>query len=570
MMSSLQAEVSVSIDRDPVRVNETFEFTLNMETAPVTRPPLTGLPKEFEIVRSSNFYQRSSINGQTEVLAGWRFILRATTEGIFTIPEFSVDNQKTQVLQITVLPAVNSTTIGGQQDAIRLTAEVDRDEVYVQQQVLLTVRLHRAVQAQYASLSEPIMEGAILERLGEDKQFETEIEGVRYIVLERHYVIFPQQVGQQTIGSVTFTAEVSDGSKRYSSLGRLRSRTKSISLSTEPIDISVKGRPAGNQNWWLPANNIELTEQWLPQPIEYQVGVPITWSYTIKANGLSATQLPELLPEESEGFKFYPDKPSSESKTGENGIIGMRTQKIAVVPTHEGEMTLPELKLDWWNTNTNKLESITLPARTVTILPSLTEVFVPNKATDLAPTKEIKISSASDSGEDSSTKPSDSMIHNKVFPWKMIAIFSLSLWIITALLLVIKNNAQASVSNKAKGPRKPGSTSLKEVKLADIKNACQQNDPIKTKDMILAWCKTNHTGEPILSLADLAKHMAPSLISEQLSNLEKVLYSNTSHEQDIPWNGESLKQTIHLLNDLNSMMVDDKNKTDTLPPLHPK
>ena len=51
------AEVRATIDRNPVRVNETFELTLHMNSAPVTRPPLKGLPAELEIVRSTNFYR---------------------------------------------------------------------------------------------------------------------------------------------------------------------------------------------------------------------------------------------------------------------------------------------------------------------------------------------------------------------------------------------------------------------------------------------------------------------------------------------------------------------------------
>jgi len=161
--SIVAAEVSSSIDRNPVRVNETFELTLHMETAPVSKPPLEGLPKELEIIRSSNFYQRSTVNGQTEVQAGWRFTLKAIKEGIFTIPAFEVDGKQTAPLQVKVLAPVSSTRIGGQENAIQLKASVDLQDVYIQQQILYTIRLYRAVQAQYASLTEPDMPGALLE-----------------------------------------------------------------------------------------------------------------------------------------------------------------------------------------------------------------------------------------------------------------------------------------------------------------------------------------------------------------------------------------------------------------------
>ncbi|RKZ99653.1 MAG: hypothetical protein DRQ47_10680, partial [Gammaproteobacteria bacterium] len=161
LMQSLviNGEVASTIDRNPVRVNETFELTLHMDTAPISRPPLEGLPPEFEIVRSSSFYQRNSINGKTTVQAGWHFTIKAIEEGVYTIPGFEVDGDLTDSILLKVLPPVSKTDVAGQQDAIRLTAEVNYKSVYVQQQLVYTIRLHRAVQAQYASLTEPSMEG---------------------------------------------------------------------------------------------------------------------------------------------------------------------------------------------------------------------------------------------------------------------------------------------------------------------------------------------------------------------------------------------------------------------------
>ena len=119
LTSIIQAGISSSVDRNPVRVNETFELTLHMETAPVDRPLLKGLPDEFEIIRNTNFYQRSTMNGKTDIQAGWRFIIKAKREGIYTIPEFDIDGEKTQALQLKVLPPVSSTKVGEQKDAIK-------------------------------------------------------------------------------------------------------------------------------------------------------------------------------------------------------------------------------------------------------------------------------------------------------------------------------------------------------------------------------------------------------------------------------------------------------------------
>ncbi|PCJ45995.1 MAG: hypothetical protein COA74_14660 [Gammaproteobacteria bacterium] len=570
--TGIQAEVKATLDRNPVRVNETFELTLHMASTPVTRPPLKGLPKELEIVRSSNFFQSSTINGKTNVQAGWRFILKANLEGIFTIPSFEIDGQSTQAQQIKVLPAISSTSIGGQQDAIKLTAKVDHHEVYLQQQIIYTVSLYRAVQAQYASLTDPFLEGAILERLGEDRLFETDINGVRYIVLERRYVIFPQSKGDQVITPVVYTAEVSDGSRSYSSLGRLRSRTKAVSLSTQAIEIKVNGRPRGILNWWLPATDIKLTEDWAPKPIEYRVGEPVTWSYTIKAEGLTATQLPELLPENVDGLKFYPDTATSTNQVSENGITGLRNQKIAVVPTKAGFITIPELKLSWWNVKKKNAEQLLIPARTVTILPALAETIrsiAQQAPTNIAEISEQKSTTSlpedkSISGIDNQNITVSSTDDLDAKLWKMLAIISLLLWLISALVLTLRNK-----NSVLKIARKPNITPSEITTFNDIKKACKKNSASEVKDALLQYCSSKNKLQTIHSLSALARLLlnfsdGESKLAVELSNLEKCLYSQSNTK----WSGKLLLLSLNELRVVNQASSKSDNTNDDLPLLH--
>ena len=560
--SLLSAEVSTTIDRNPVRVNETFELTLHMESAPITRPPLEGLPEEFEIIRSTNFYNRSTVNGKTETQAGWQYVLRATVEGIFTIPGFKVDGATTNPFQISVMPAVSSTSINGQQDAIKLTATVDHEEVYVQQQILYTVRLYRAVQAQYASLTDPMMEGAILERLGEDKQFESEIEGVRYIVLERQYVLFPQSDGLQSISPVTFTAEVSNGTKRYSTFGQLRSRTKAISLSTDTIDINVKGRPMGELDWWLPANDVTLTEQWSPEPLEYRVGEPVTWSYTIKASGLTSTQLPELLPTLTDGLKFYPDTATSDNQVDQFGISGLRTQKIAVLPTKAGTITLPELKLTWWDVKANKTQTISLPSRNINILASLDDDTGVESINDASVTAQQ--SDESIENDDTSLSTESIKSAEAVQPWKMIAIISLLLWVISALVLTLRNKQSSkSISYKSRDKQSIKANKT-EASLKDIKLACKNNSAQQTKIAILSWCSTQRSFANIHSLAELARHTNSDDLKDELTNLERKLYSKEGGD----WNGDVLYTLLNEIQSMSQSQIINNDKLEELPPLH--
>ena len=133
----------VTVDRTTVRVNETFELTINMDTAPVNQPEITGMPGDLQILRSSNFYRKNTINGQSTVQAGWNITIKALSEGLFVIPSFEVDGKMTQPVTMKVLAAVSSANVNGQPDAIKIVSEISDDSVYVQQQLTYTIRLYR-------------------------------------------------------------------------------------------------------------------------------------------------------------------------------------------------------------------------------------------------------------------------------------------------------------------------------------------------------------------------------------------------------------------------------------------
>ena len=121
---------------------------------------------------------------------------------------------------------------------------------------------------------------------------------------------------------------------------------------------------------WLPANDLSLTESWSQTPPNFVVGEPITRTLTLKADGLTAAQLPSMAMGDSNNFKAYPDQPRLNDKIGSAGISGTRQEKIALIPTRAGEITLPAIEIEWWNLNGKQMEVAKLPARVVTVAPA--------------------------------------------------------------------------------------------------------------------------------------------------------------------------------------------------------
>src|SRR5690606_2233026 len=141
-------------------------------------------------------------------------------------------------------------------------AKVEKDSVYVQEQILLTLRLYTSVNLNGAELQPLEMTDALVVDLG-DTQFQTTLNGKAHIVVERVYSIFPQHSGELVIPSLTYNVSVRTGQRdpwsdpfgnRRSTALRLRTDEQTIKVNSVPPQFSGQD--------WLPAKNLQLTEHW--------------------------------------------------------------------------------------------------------------------------------------------------------------------------------------------------------------------------------------------------------------------------------------------------------------------
>ncbi len=74
--------------------------------------------------------------------------------------------------------------------------------------------------------------------------------------------------------------------------------------------------------------------------------------------------------------------PTTEDRATEQGITGLRSQSIAIVPTRSGSLTLPELRIPWWNSVDAKLEYAVIPALRISALSNGSKSTPPPKNAD--------------------------------------------------------------------------------------------------------------------------------------------------------------------------------------------
>ena len=352
------------------------------------------------------------INGSVTNKLIWSLTLMPKRRGEMIILPISFGSNFSNRIKINVSQASVSKPRSVAKDLF-LQVSAEPKQTHVQEQIIYTIRIYISTNISNASLSEPHLSDAdaVIEKLGEDRRFETEYQGLHYQVVERRYAIFPQQSGQLKIKPIVFNAQLMQSSRyRYSPFSQ-QGPTKRI--QSDAVEINIKPIPGTQKSkTWLPARHLHLQEEWPEEPPKFKQGEAITRTLTLGADGLTAAQLPEIIMATPEGFKTYPDQPLLNNKMNENGVMGIRQEKIAMIATKPGHYTLPEIKISWWNTKTQKQEIARLAKRKIEVTASsdhakpFIDTHQENKSLDVA-----KNTSSP------STSTSDTSLNAGFWPW---------------------------------------------------------------------------------------------------------------------------------------------------------
>ena len=523
-----------SVDRTRLSEGETVVLTLE-STDPTRfgRPDLSPLERDFEILGSRQVNRLSSIGDTPRASTRWILTLQPRRSGEVTIPAIRLEDAETLPIVLNVEEAVSAGD-GDRLAPVFIDASLDQPSVYVQAQAILTLRIYHSVSMYDDSSLTPLrIADARIEQLGEPRTYEKSIGGVLHGVIELQYAIYPQRSGELLIPGQTFSATLVDRSRNNDFLPFGPRTGKVTRVKSPDIPLQVKAKPADYppDAPWLPARALGLAETWNPQPQQSQVGDSLTRSLILKVDGLSSAQLPPLPATQVEGLRRYPDQPQMNDQKSENGIIGTREEREALVPSRAGSFDLPPLEVLWWNTQTDTLERTTLAARTLQVAenPQLQNDEQPN--TPMVTTQVIE--------------------GPELWPWQL-ACAVLSLTTLLGFGLWWHARRQPAIQRAAQSGPSPRTL------LDDIKRACQAGDAQATRHALDAWARQQPE-----TLADMAARYVP--LSDALDGLNGALYSETGQH----WQGEELWKAIRNLPAAQEPSAAPQ-ESSALPPLYPR
>ena len=523
----LKAEIGVTLEPDPPREGDSFRIAYTVAGDVDEEPDFKPLEQAFEILGRNQQTSLSLINGKYTRQSSWIIEVLPKTSGAFDLPVITIAGERTTPRRV----EPTGTPVSGPRDeGLFLEAEASPANPYVQQEVLYTVRLWRRYELSNASLSEPRPEGdALVKPLGEDRQYVAERDGKRYEVVERRYLVFPQRSGTLTLAPVTVTAQVLErAASLFEMFGRAiktrRVSSPSVVLEVRPVPPEF---PAGAT--WLPARKLRLNEVWTPTETEQRAGEPLSRTLSLWADGLTGGQLPTIAMPEIEGLKIYPDEAQQQDTPREGKMTAIRQQKLAFVATRAGEFEIPEVRLPWWNTETDTLAWAILPAHPARFV---TDPLAPREA---AKTAEPSLASAAVPAPMSNQTP-EAISDWRVWPgWAAVSACLSLAWLVTlAALWQLRHGGKPETTGSAAAGDNGEAVAHAAAKAA-VLAACAASDPVAARSALLKWAAQQWPATPPLSLGALGHRLDVPCMTA-LRDLDAALYGRLKDD----WNGAAL------------------------------
>jgi len=533
------ATIRVTPQTNTVTLDETFRIHFDVDGVPDGVPDFTPLYKDFQVLSTNQSSNLSIINGQVSNTKRWSVTVLAREAGMITIPpiSFGLDTSPAVPIEVTSQELATDSGQQGNND-IFLEATVSSPSAYVQSEVIYTLKLFRSVAITRASLTDPELTwgDAVIEKIGDDRNYEVSLDGTPYLVIERNYAVYPQASGTITIAPVNFMGQVPRTPYSFDPFG---AQPRTVIRRSEPVTLNVRQIPGAFQgNHWLPARNVTIAEEWSADPLNLRVGEPVTRTLILSARGLTASQLPELPAENLPDLRFYPDRPVLANDKTVAGIAATRREKAALIPGQAGSYLLPEIVVPWWNTVTDRPEFAVIPERTIQVRPGP----VDNGITGVTPPLQQPI--------DSVLRPVETQLIPDILQtsetgtgsdtniWKWISVILVV--ILSSMLLSRRTQpAAARKVDELTGDVIKKSDTTKDV-IKDITASCQQGDSVKTRQNIMRWARLRWPASPVISLGEIAERVEPALAVE-LHKLNDAVYGNKAAN----WEAERFLQAFN-------------------------
>lgn len=509
--------LEASLDRNTIEFGDTLTFSVVYRgDAKQQSPDFSVLTNNFDILSYYPSFSEINNNGVVTLINSWELVLDPKIKGKLLIPPIAFMGEFTKAIELNVNEP-SATPAAGKD--IFLETIVDKSSAYVQEQIAVTFKLYFSVQIE----AEPVpleISDAVVKQL-DTRQYQRRIDGKMYRVAEVPYIVFGQRSGAIVIPQTSWKIRVAVAGSRPSLFGNF-GRYKLRQIESQEKVIRIKpipdNYPAGAP--WLPADALDVKETWSNSDLtQLSVGEPVTRTIEVKGRGVEAAQIPMLMSPPSTGStKYYLEPAQLEDTLESYGIVGTRTESAAIVLSTEGETNTDEIRIHWWNTNTDSLETHVIPAKTLNAKakPSA-QVPVSLPEIDAVNRPAVENHLGSPTSAENTTKDNN---------WLVIVLASSNILLLAVIifLLLKTKKPRSNVSSSEKPLSRDHDLSALITQLNRFK---PNSDELALYQAIQHYAAKHHGGLNKLKLA--ASSQRATSLSTVINELERNLYTQQAH-----------------------------------------
>jgi hypothetical protein len=371
-----QVQIRASLARDTIALSESVEYRVRVSGAGMqeVEDPELELPPGLTLFGRSQSSEVSIVNGSVERMTTFSLIYRPYRTGTirigpatmrvgrasYNVPPVTVtvDERAPETAPEPALGGLLPPSFGVEEEAIEegeipgeslepvfVTNRLDKDEVYVGEQVVLSFAFYQSPRAMvldqpnYSSARTP---GFWTQDFNREPEIARElINGEPFTIQRFHYALFPLTAGEKTIAPATLTLTLRNPG---SFLARGRTRT----LSGDTLRLKVKPLPAAGRPAAFKGAVGRYRLEASVEPRQVERNAPANIVLTVVGEGNVAT-VPEPRLPKVEGVKAFAPEVRTRAQPRGLTMAGQKDFRYLVIPRAAGELNLGSATIDYFD-----------------------------------------------------------------------------------------------------------------------------------------------------------------------------------------------------------------------------
>lgn len=508
-------------------LNERFKLVIEAEQRDdVKHPDFSSLEQDFEILSRSKQSSASFKSGKTIYKNTWTLRLKPLAIGEVSIRGVLIGSERARPITYLVLEPEQAPP----PSPVRVEMFMESTRGYQFSAFVLTTQVAYAIELTEAELQEPTIENSLVFRIEQQTQGEEDFRGIPYQTIQQRYLVFPEELGESQIPSLSFTGKDSLGN--------------SIEVTSEPLFFDIEEPPTKP---WLPASELRIEEQWGESLEDLQVGDTLKRQLIIEAHNLPADWLPAIEMPSVEGISVYPKDVKTSQDTSSGVLVSRKVFNYDLLLTRAGPHRLPAVKVPWWDAIREQQEISELPIKELMVnqFTSLSSSAAIKPAPTITVTDTTKVSTpATDRGMNFSQPMSW-----HAWLWAFLALVCATGWSLSYARIKRLQNQQviAQAQAQVEKPVEPVTSNGNDQLLVETKafnqlaRACSRNQPNAAYQYLITWAQALWTSVTIDDAEDVLFNARDPALGYLIKDLEHHIYEP---DHDDPWQGDLLLRQL--------------------------